>query len=105
MLSANGTIFTFEKEAVISSKPARGKKDLEEAQKFRDYFEHNEMITKCPSHRFLAMMRGAELGFLKLAVSPEEERAYYLLKKHCFKFILIKIRKSRLIFQKLNLKS
>ena len=75
----------FEKEAVISSKPARGKKDLEEAQKFRDYFEHNEMITKCPSHRFLAMMRGAELGFLKLAVSPEEERAYYLLKKHCLK--------------------
>ncbi len=75
----------FEKDGFISSKPARGKKDLEEAQKFRDYFEHNEPITKCPSHRFLAMMRGAELGYLKLAVSPEEERAYYIMKRHCLK--------------------
>ncbi len=75
----------FENEAIISSKPSRGKKDLEEAQKFRDYFEHSELLKRCPGHRFLAMMRGADAGFLKIGVEPELDRAVYILKKSCLK--------------------
>ncbi len=75
----------FENESVISSKPARGKKELEEAQKFRDYFEHNELLKRCPGHRFLAMMRGADAGFLKVSVEPDFERAIYIMKKSCMK--------------------
>jgi uncharacterized protein len=75
----------FENESIISSKPGRGKKDLEEAQKFRDYFEHSELLKRCPGHRFLAMMRGADAGFLKISVEPELDRAIYILKKNCLK--------------------
>lgn len=75
----------FENESVISSKPARGKKELEEAQKFRDYFEHSELLKRCPGHRFLAMMRGADAGFLKISVEPDVERAIYIIKKSCMK--------------------
>lgn len=45
-----------------------------EAAKFQDYFEHNEVIKKVPSHRALAMFRGRNEGFLQLSlVLPGEE--------------------------------
>lgn len=75
----------FENQATISSKAARGKKDDAEAQKFRDYFEYSEPLRRCPSHRFLAMNRGVDLGFLKVSVEPEEERAIALLKRKFLK--------------------
>lgn len=75
----------FDQEAHLYCKHARGKKDVEEAQKFRDYFDHHEPLKRTAGHRFLAMMRGVELGFLKLSVSPDEDRATYILKKHCLR--------------------
>ena len=75
----------FEKESAIFSKPARGKKDHEDAQKFSDYFEYNEQLSSCPSHRFLALMRGMDLGMLKVSVVADEERAVPILKRHCLK--------------------
>ena len=77
----SGVRHLFEKEAVISAKPARGKKDEPEAQKFRDYFQHTESLSRCPSHRFLAMKRGANLGFLKLSVEPDRDKVLHLLKR------------------------
>jgi uncharacterized protein len=75
----------FDQDAHLYCKHARGKKDVEEAQKFRDYFDHHEPLKRTAGHRFLAMMRGVELGFLKLSVSPDEDRATYVLKKHCLR--------------------
>jgi uncharacterized protein len=75
----------FEQDAHLFCKHARGKKDVEEAQKFRDYFDHHEPLKRAAGHRFLAMMRGVELGFLKMTVEPDEDRATYILKKHCLK--------------------
>ena len=75
----------FEQDAHLYCKHARGKKDVEEAQKFRDYFDHHEPLKRAAGHRFLAMMRGVELGFLKMTVEPDPDRATYLLKKHCLK--------------------
>ncbi|MCY1720225.1 Tex family protein [Prolixibacteraceae bacterium Z1-6] len=62
----------FELGAVISSKLVKGKE--EEAAKFRDYFDWNEPLKKCPSHRLLAMRRGENEGFLRISISPDEER-------------------------------
>ncbi len=43
-------------------------------EKFSDYFEHNEVVSKTPSHRALAMFRGRNEGALQLAiVLPEAE--------------------------------
>lgn len=45
-----------------------------EAEKFRDYFEHDELICKVPSHRALAMYRGRNEGFLQVSlVMPNED--------------------------------
>ncbi|MBK6905173.1 MAG: RNA-binding transcriptional accessory protein [Saprospirales bacterium] len=63
----------FRKGAVIRSKVARGKE--EEGAKYRDYFQFEEPLQKCPSHRLLAMRRGEEEGFLRLVIEPDPEEA------------------------------
>ncbi len=63
----------FQKTAGISSRVIKGKE--EEGEKFRDYFEWNEPLKKCPSHRLLAMRRGEKEGFLRITIKPDDERA------------------------------
>ena len=61
----------FAREAVITSKLIKGKE--EEAQKYRDYFDMNEKLSRCSSHRLLAIRRGESEGFLRVSISPEED--------------------------------
>jgi len=69
--------FLFKREALVTSKVARGKK--EEAQKYKDYFEFEESLKKCPSHRILAIRRGEEEGFLRVSIAPNMDNALYQL--------------------------
>ena len=62
----------FDLGASITSKIIKGKE--EEAAKYRDYFDWSEPLKKCPSHRLLAMRRGENEGFLRVSISPNEER-------------------------------
>jgi uncharacterized protein len=71
--------FLFKKQAVIRSKVARGKD--EEGAKYRDYFDYEESLKKCPSHRLLAIRRGEEEGILRVSIGPEEEEAFYRLER------------------------
>ena len=71
----------FEKEALLECKVTRGKSSHADAQKYKDYFAHTELLKNCPSHRFLAMSRGVDEGWLKWYVSPEEDQVIYTLKK------------------------
>ncbi len=48
----------FWKEGWLYSKAEFGAAKSAEAQKFRDYFDYREALTKIPSHRLLAIMRG-----------------------------------------------
>ncbi|MCP4310218.1 MAG: RNA-binding transcriptional accessory protein [Bacteroidetes bacterium] len=64
--------YHFDRSGVIYSKVMKGKE--EEAEKYRDYFEFSEPLKKCPGHRILAMRRGEQEGFLKLAVEPDTPR-------------------------------
>jgi uncharacterized protein len=57
----------FKKSAIIKTKVIRGKE--EEGQKFEDYFEWEEPLMSCPSHRMLAMRRGEKEDFLILILS------------------------------------
>ena len=70
----------FEREALIVSKAPKAKQ-TEEAQKYRDYFDYSELLNRCPSHRFLAVMRGENEGFLKSGIEPPEDRTLDLLEK------------------------
>ena len=51
-------------EGILTCRVLRGKKDLPEAQRFRDYFEHSEPIRRAQSHRVLAIRRGESEGIL-----------------------------------------
>lgn len=59
--------------AVVSSKVLTGKET--EAAKFKDYFEWSEPLSKCPSHRLLAMRRGEKELFLMMRITVDETLA------------------------------
>jgi protein Tex len=67
----------FEREGMISSKMVKGKET--EGIKYKDYFEFAEPLSKSPSHRLLAVRRGEEEGFLRVAIAPKDEE--FLLQK------------------------
>ncbi|MCF7955461.1 MAG: RNA-binding transcriptional accessory protein, partial [Phycisphaerae bacterium] len=51
----------------------------EEAVKYKDYYEWNEEVAKAPSHRVLAMRRGAKEKLLALRITVDEDRAFEIL--------------------------
>jgi len=63
----------FEQSATVQSKILSSKE--EEAAKYKDYFDFSEPVSKIPSHRMLAILRGFMEGFLKMNIAPEEEIA------------------------------
>jgi uncharacterized protein len=63
----------FEKEATVQSIVVTSKET--EGIKYKDYFDFKELISKIPSHRYLAIIRGFLEGFLKVVISPVEEDA------------------------------
>ena len=65
----------FTESARLSSKVVTSRKDEEEAQKYRDYFEFSEPLSQSPSHRILAIRRGEKEGFLMMDISIEKQRA------------------------------
>lgn len=73
----------YSREAVIFSKVVKDKE--EEAQKFKDYFDYSERLSRIPSHRLMAMMRGENEGFLKITIKPEDENALNILERQFVK--------------------
>ena len=57
------------KQAHLTSKVAKGKE--QEGSKYRDYFSHSEKLSSVPSHRALAMLRGRNENYLKLAINVD----------------------------------
>jgi uncharacterized protein len=78
--SARGRIRKlFLREGIIRSRIIKGK-ELE-AQNYRSYYEWEEPVMRAPSHRFLAMMRGEDEGFLRITVQPPRDKAIALLEE------------------------
>ena len=73
----------FWEKGIYTSKVISGKE--QEAQKYKDYFEWSEPVSKAPSHRVLAMRRGEKEMFLMLDLAPPQEDAIDLLEKHFIK--------------------
>jgi protein Tex len=74
----NSTRRHFARQAVVKSKVVKGKD--EEGNKYSDYFAWEESAKRCPSHRFLAMQRGQDEGFLKVSIAPSAEEVLEELK-------------------------
>jgi len=60
----------YQRHAELRSKVIKSK--TEEAEKFKDYFDHTSLLSKCPSHRLLAILRGEKEGFLRVYAEPDE---------------------------------
>lgn len=75
----------FQRKAEISTKVVKTKKDDEAAQKFSQYFDWAEPISKAPSHRLLAMLRAESEGFVKLNVAIEKEEAIDFIEENIIK--------------------
>ena len=72
----------FSRQAFIISKVVKAKADTDEAAKYSDYFDWEEPLKRCSSHRLLAMRRGEAEGILRISITPDDEEAVERLKRH-----------------------
>ncbi|MCX7987778.1 MAG: RNA-binding transcriptional accessory protein [Bacteroidales bacterium] len=63
----------FTREATVISKVVKGKEP--DAIKYGDYFDFQEPLKRCPSHRYLAMNRGESEGYLRISIEVNESKA------------------------------
>ena len=80
--SRNQVRSAFRREAFIESKVVKAKKDTDEAQKYSDYFDWEEPLKRCSSHRLLAMRRGESEGVLRLSITIDDDEAVSRLKRN-----------------------
>ena len=71
----------FRRDAFIISKVVKAKKDTDEAQKFSDYFEWEEPLCRCSSHRLLAMRRGENEGILRVKIETDDDECISRLRR------------------------
>ena len=72
-----------ERHAMISTKVVKTKigdastalSTSEKAQKFRDYFDWSEALSRIPSHRLLAILRAESDHFIRVKIEIDNERA------------------------------
>ena len=79
----NNIRYQLEKFAIINTKVVKTKADTstalstgsDKAQKFRDYFDWSESLSRIPSHRLLAILRAESEGFIRVKIEIDDERA------------------------------
>ncbi|MGF1911666.1 RNA-binding transcriptional accessory protein [Vibrio kasasachensis] len=69
------------RNAQLGSRVVAGQEQA--GEKFKDYFAHNEAISKAPSHRALAMLRGRNEGFLSLSMNADPEQEEGVRHSYC----------------------
>ncbi|MDE7142495.1 MAG: RNA-binding transcriptional accessory protein, partial [Muribaculaceae bacterium] len=62
---------TFRRSATLTCKVVKGKE--EEAANYQTYFKVSEPLSRCSSHRYLAMRRGEAEGLLKVSVGIDND--------------------------------
>ncbi|WP_276876919.1 Tex family protein [Chryseobacterium joostei] len=75
----------YQRKAIITSKVVKAKKEEEDAQKFSQYFEWEESLSRTPSHRLLAMLRAETEGFVKVNIGIDKEEAIDFIEKAIIK--------------------
>ncbi len=73
----------FWQSAVLKTKLVKGKEG--EGQKFKDYFDYEEKVSRLRSHRFLAIFRAQGEGILKVSLAPEKNEALAIISRSVIK--------------------
>lgn len=71
----------FRRDAYITSKVVKTKKDSDEAAKYSDYFDFEEPLRRCNGNRLLAMRRGEDEGILKVSINVDGDEAIERLQR------------------------
>jgi len=71
----NNIRYQLDRFAIISTKVIKVKSEVEKAQKYRDYFSWSEALSRCPSHRFLAISRAENEGYIRVKIEIDDEIA------------------------------
>lgn len=71
------------KSAKVCSKVAKGKD--EEGEKFENYFDFNEDISRMPAHRLLAILRGEQEGILQVKLEADSEISKKIINRLFYK--------------------
>lgn len=69
--------YLFSRSAILKSKVIKSK--VEESEKYKDYFDFSEKLSRCASHRFLAILRGKTDGFLRIGIDVDKENAIRII--------------------------
>ncbi|MEG0518679.1 MAG: Tex family protein [Bacteroidales bacterium] len=86
------------KNGKIQSKVAKGKD--EQGEKYENYFDFHEDISRIPSHRLLAILRGVEEGVLQVKLDVDDEIAGKIIHRLFYNGIKCS---SYALFEQLNL--
>lgn len=70
----------YRRTARIYSKVVKSKEA--DAQKYRDWFDFNEPLNRCASHRLLAMRRGETEGMLRVSIEIDDDKTVDSLSRH-----------------------
>ncbi|GAA4109631.1 Tex family protein [Aquimarina addita] len=65
----------YQRKATISATVIKSKKADETAQKYQQYFEWEEPLQKCPSHRLLAILRAENEKIVRVKITVPENDA------------------------------
>jgi uncharacterized protein len=63
----------FDRHSVLKTKLVKGKE--QEGEHYKNYFDHSERLSSCPSHRFLAIHRAMNQGVISVKARPDEDKS------------------------------
>lgn len=63
-----------ERYATITTKVVALKSKEEEAEKYKDYFDWQEALSRIPSHRLMAILRAEAQGYIKTKITIDNDR-------------------------------
>lgn len=69
----------YQRKAAITSTVVKTKKEEDEAQKYQQYFDWEEPLHKCPSHRLLAILRAENEKIVRVKITVPEGDALDIL--------------------------
>ncbi|MCB4798434.1 Tex family protein [Neotamlana laminarinivorans] len=81
----NNIRYQLERFAIISTKVVKTKENEEDAQKFKDYFNWEESLSRIPSHRLLAILRAEKEGFIRVKIEIDDDRALNKIEQRIIK--------------------
>ena len=65
----------FENKATLKSKVIKGKEKDPKSLVYQAYFDFEESLRRCPSHRLMAVLRAEKEGVVRLKISVDKEKA------------------------------